>query len=498
MSLLAQRANPLGGEVGRVADFVAETLASLAGGPSRLAVINLPVPVVPVEALSAFDEPALMWDPPGGLSAVGIGQAAVLTASGGRRIAAIAEQAKALWQRIHIVDYPVYPDYPDAETAGAASSQTSAETSGSPAPRLYGGFAFAENAAEADIWRDFGDARFVLPRWLYARDGQRAWLSLAVETDDLPAAESEYLTRLDKFLYILESGQAVDVPAPKAAIVTVREADAASWRDQVEDIRAAIETRRCEKIVAARCSEVELSRPADPIAVLAELDRRYPDCYRFGFRFGPEAVFVGATPERLIQRAGDRIHTEALAGSIATASQSGAAKSAESVQAAARALLASSKDRSEQTVVVRAIEEVLRPLCAELDVPAEPEIRELRHVLHLETPISGTLRAPTHVLDLVAALHPTPAVGGAPTAAAMAWIAEREDQPRGWYAAPVGWFDASGQGEFAVAIRSGLLRGPHAYLYVGAGIVRDSDPDTELAETRLKQRAVLGALGIAR
>ena len=481
MSLLAKRANQPSSRFERALAFVAESLDAMADRRSRLAVITVPAPVAPLEVLSAFDEPAILWDPPRGPSALGIGHAAVLTASSPDRIADIARQAEALWQRVERLAMS-----PTTPGPGVISP---------PPPRLYGGFAFAEGAASSEPWREFGDARFVLPNWLYTRDNGSAWLSLIADTDTLPDAAAGHLGRLERLLYRLESNQLTGAgtsatPSPRTTIKAIHTMEPAEWRRRVEHIRAAIADRRCEKIVAAQCTAVELARPAHPVAVLGELDRCYPSCYRFGFRFGPNAVFVGATPERLIQRDGNRIYTEALAGSIAAAP--------ESMQAAARALLASSKDRSEQKVVVRAIEDVLSPLCSRLDVPAEPVIRELRHVLHLETPISGDLDAPTHVLDLVAALHPTPAVGGAPTAAAMAWIAEHESEPRGWYAAPVGWFDANGQGEFAVAIRSGLLVGQTAYLYVGAGIVQDSDPDAEMAETRLKQRAVLGALGITR
>ena len=123
-------------------------------------------------------------------------------------------------------------------------------------------------------------------------------------------------------------------------------------------------------------------------------------------------------------------------------------------------------------------------------------MRTLRQILHLHTPITGELAADAHVLDLVAALHPTPAVGGTPTADAVAWIAAHEPTPRGWYASPVGWFDAAGDGEFAVAIRSGLLAGTTATLFAGAGIVAASDPAAELAETELKLRALSDALGL--
>jgi menaquinone-specific isochorismate synthase len=116
--------------------------------------------------------------------------------------------------------------------------------------------------------------------------------------------------------------------------------------------------------------------------------------------------------------------------------------------------------------------------------------------MHLRTPIAARLAKRAHVLDLVAALHPTPSVGGVPTDRAIEWITRNEPDPRGWYAGPVGWFDAEGDGEFAVALRCGLLRGNRAWIYAGAGIVRDSDPAMEYAETNIKQTALLRALGI--
>lgn len=145
--------------------------------------------------------------------------------------------------------------------------------------------------------------------------------------------------------------------------------------------------------------------------------------------------------------------------------------------------------------MVDAIVRRLEPLCSCLHVAPEPRVRELREVLHLHTPIRGTLTRPRHVLELVEGLHPTPAVGGVPTAEALRWIPEHEPDERGWYAAPVGWFDAAGDGEFAVALRSCVLRGREAYLYAGAGIVRDSDPELEYHEMELKKQALLRALG---
>jgi menaquinone-specific isochorismate synthase len=480
--------------------FLRQSLQRAIDSAPGLVVITVPAPVAPLEALACASEYAVLWDPPSGTRYAGIGKAVELAASGRDRITALVRAAEPLWPRLCCIEHP-----------GVAPAR----------PRLFGGFAFAPGAAQTQVWRDFGDARFVLPTWLYAREPateesgpeegvERAALSLTVDTAALAGASNadrasflaRHMAAFERVSGMLEQaarqradagageGAGMGAEVESATVLETEEMDPAAWRQQIRDIHSAIDAGRCDKIVAARCTMVELSRAADPALVLAALGRRYADCYRFGYRFGPGAMFVGAPPERLIARVGDRVFTEALAGSIATEPGH--------EQAAAGALLASGKDRSEQDFVVQTIRAVLGPLCKELEVPAEPEIRALRHVLHLKTPITGTLARPAHVLDLVAALHPTPAVGGVPTDAAMAWIAEREPASRGWYAAPVGWFDDSGQGEFAVAIRSGLLCGGRAYLYAGAGIVRGSDPDAEFAETRLKQRAVLDALGVKR
>jgi salicylate biosynthesis isochorismate synthase len=452
--------------------FVADALAGLRGRASdTVAVITAPAPLVSLEAAlaAAGDAPAMLWQPPSGPGFVGAGVAAELVANGRDRVAAVARAAESLWPRLCRVQHPAV----DA-----------------PAPRLWGGLSFAPGAADAPPWSSFGDARFVLPRWCYGRDGARAWITLAVEVGAEPDERARLLAELAAVLGRLSGHGGTDArDADPIAAITELSPD--TWREQIETIRRAIVRRRYEKVVAARCTTVEMSTPIDPGAVLTRLASAYPDCYRFAFR-PRDAAFVGATPERLVALRGDRVSTEALAGSIAA---DGPAPGA--LAEAGRRLLASGKDRGEQALVVEAIAQVLAPLCGELSMPDAPEIRALRHVLHLHTPITGRLRRPAHVLELVAALHPTPAVGGAPTAAALRWIAEHEPEPRGWYAAPVGWFDAAGEGEFAVAIRSGVLRGKAAWLYTGAGIVRDSDPDAEYAETGLKQRALLGALGVS-
>lgn len=361
-------------------------------------------------------------------------------------------------------------------------------------PRLWGGLAFDEGSASSAPWTSFGDAEFFLPRFLYRTTGTSngspaSTLSLAVTAEE--ARDDAMLARLlEQFDALLDGlrQRPVDVEPDVLGESHARcdaETDDAAWIRQVEDIRRAIQGGEVEKIVAARRFRVAVRGDLPISGVLRRLGRGLRSSTRFAFRhrtqFG-DVTFLGATPERLVSRRGDVLETEALAGTM----EAGGEHAAE--------LLESGKNRHEQQLVTDSIVRRLRPLCTHLEVAERPTVRELRDMLHLHTPIRGTLASSQHVLDLVQALHPTPAVGGVPTPEAMHWIAEHESHPRGWYAAPIGWLDGRGDGEFYVALRSCVVAGDEAFLYAGAGIVGDSDPLAELRETELKTHALRKAL----
>jgi isochorismate synthase len=426
-----------------------------ASAPRRIAVTAVPAPLVPLEAARAAlpRDLAFVWEPPDGTVWVGSGAAARLDVSGAGRFEELRLAAQALWARVS-------PSLPP----------------GAPAPRLFGGLAFAPFAADDPPWTSFGDASFTLPRLAYVRADERAWVLAAAAQDEatVGAELDAVLARLQR-----SAARAPTLPPPPGA--TLAPPDRTAWHGLVGGILAEIAAGRARKIVAARRAEVRAAATIDEGAVLRRLGGQ-PTTWRFAFARGG-ATFLGATPERLVRRAGDEVLSEALAGSVAAGH--------------AGELLASSKDRAEHAMVVRAVADALAPLCATLDVPVAPQLRELRHLLHLWTPIRGRLRAPApHVLELAAALHPTPAVGGLPRADALAWIAAHEPTARGWYAGPVGWFDAAGDGELVVALRSALVHGSRAFVYAGAGIVAGSDAARELDETGLKLRGMLGALGV--
>jgi isochorismate synthase len=221
--------------------------------------------------------------------------------------------------------------------------------------------------------------------------------------------------------------------------------------------------------------------------VLERLRADYPGCFVFGVGRG-QRCFLGASPERLVRLREGTVWATCLAGSIARGTTT------EEDEHLGTALLASAKDRAEHAIVVRALCDALVGAGVELAPVGPPGLMKVRNVQHLCTPVAGRVGAGRTILELVERLHPTPAVGGFPREAALRLIREREGMDRGWYAGPVGWMDASGDGEFTVAIRSALLRGPEASLFAGCGIVAGSDPEREYAESCLKLRPILSAL----
>ncbi len=259
----------------------------------------------------------------------------------------------------------------------------------------------------------------------------------------------------------------------------------ADWCELVDDAVEAIDAGAFEKVVLARAVEVAANRPIVIPDVVRRLQGLYPSCMTFSVE-----GFVGASPELLISRHGIEVLSHPLAGTTARVGDPDADA------AAAAALLASEKDRAEHRLTVDGVAAALAPWCAALDVPDGPSVVALRNVTHLATTITGTLGAdaPGSVLDLVAALHPTAAVGGQPSAAALAWLATHERLERGRYAGPVGWVDTHGNGEWWVGIRCAEIEDKRAVLRAGCGVVAGSDGQAELAESQLKLQALLAAL----
>lgn len=318
----------------------------------------------------------------------------------------------------------------------------------------------------------------VVPRVLLGRDGRgRAWLTTVTPADESPE---------DRAAAPAAAGERVPDDDPAGVTWHDGSLSAMQWEEAVASAVRRISRGDLRKVVLARDLHASADRPLDQRVLLRRLAARYPDCYTFAC-----AGLIGATPELLISRDGDEVSSLVLAGTMPRG-----ASSAED-ERIARALLSSAKDNEEHVYAVTSLREVLAPRCETLDVAPRPQLFQLPNLQHLGTPVRGRLRPGTDdrsALTLAAALHPTAAVGGTPTAAAVELIRELENMDRDRYAGPVGWIDGNGNGEWGIALRCAQLDGNRARLFAGGGIVAGSDPATELAETQIKFRPMQTAL----
>ena len=357
---------------------------------------------------------------------------------------------------------------------------------GDVAPLAIAAFAFASATPGGD-WRGFPAARAIVPRVvLLRRDGTTTRVvNLLVE----PGEDGDAVgRRLQRALARLATWRAAVPDDGGHPCYRARpDPEPAAWKRAVASTLDDIAAGRISKLVLARTCRLEAEHPFACAAAAARLRQGYPTCTTFWLG-GAAGDFLGATPEMLVRVRGRTLATAALAGTIARGT------TATADDALARTLLASGKDRHEHAIVVEALRAALQPLCDELTLEAAPQVVRLANVHHLRTALRGRLAARAHVLDLVARLHPTAAIAGHPRAAALAALPAREGLERGWYAGPLGWFDAAGDGEFDVALRCALVRERRALLFAGAGIVAGSEPDAELDETRLKLQPLLAAL----
>ena len=363
--------------------------------------------------------------------------------------------------------------------------------------RFFGGFAFLADGPEGEGWKGFPSAVFILPRFVLERRDGAVSLFGAADPGDLPelgrrgrigsdpgfgshagpgsGAEDDSSGSMVEVLTRLGSGKGEASVRPR-------------WEDGVRRVLEAIRRGSLEKAVLARFLDVRFRREVDVPGALGFLRNENPRAHVFLFE--PEAgrPFLGAAPELLAGLRSGRFEATAVAGSMARA-----ADPFEDVRRIER-LRVSFKDRAEHRVTVEDMVEVLRPHLAQMEVGAEPAVLTLARIHHLETLIRGVADPAADILGLVEALHPTPAVCGRPRAAALELIRSAEPFDRGWYAGPIGWFDANGDGEFVPALRSAVGGGTDWRLYAGAGIVDGSEPDAEWEETALKFEPALRAL----
>ncbi|WP_416363554.1 isochorismate synthase [Pseudomonas sp. NFX183] len=355
------------------------------------------------------------------------------------------------------------------------------------APTVCGGFRFDHQVKASPAWQGFGDASLLLMTLLLVRDGDACWLlcQQRVAADDVAQRCCEHV--LNQWNALMD--RYVSGPRPTAAPHHTRDQclPRACWESKIAHALDVLRDTPLQKVVLAREVLSEFSRPINAGRTLATLASNDPGAYLFAFR-RHQACFIGASPERLVKLHNGHLQTLALAGTTRRD------PNPEHDTQLAHALLACEKNQHEHAVVVQIIQRDLAPWVAPLQVPPAPHIKRLSRVQHLATLIEGPLHPRRSLLDMVALLHPTPAVGGHERQQALEHIRQFEGFDRGWYAAPLGWLDAHGNGEFIVGLRSALLKGNQARLFAGCGIVEHSDPACEYDETCIKLAGMRAAL----
>jgi menaquinone-specific isochorismate synthase len=364
-------------------------------------------------------------------------------------------------------------------------------TARAPRVRYYGGFSFRADHVAEGVWSDF-------PRWLFhvpvfeleGEGAGDAWLRVRALVD--PGAGQETFVRLRRRAEALRAELTAlgDASAPAQPKVRGRGAatDRASWEEAVRHSLRAIRHGTVSKAVLARTLDVELDGAVDPVDVVGHLWSVNRASYVFFFEPSPGATIIGAAPETVATLRDGVFHATAVAGSIRRGDTA-----REQAELAAR-LLASDKDRSEQKIALDDMVARLGTVAHQIRTDPQPHVLTLARIQHLETEIRASVPPDVGILDLLRLLHPTPAVCGLPRDAAMAFLAEAEPFERGWYAGPVGFFDAEGNGIFVPSLRMGVSTGSGWRLFAGAGIVEGSVPELEWEETAIKFEPMLAAI----
>jgi salicylate biosynthesis isochorismate synthase/menaquinone-specific isochorismate synthase len=422
------------------------------------------------EAWFVFEQPDR-----GRAARAALGEVAHLEASGKDRFAQVAERWRSL--------------------VAAAVADPRDDPEGG-APVAVGGFAFAPEGGGSPLWAGFRPASLIVPEVALTRRASRrsapaggceVRLTLAAMAgpDDLV---QELMARLEQRLAELrEEPLPLLDPAPTGRYQVASAMPPQHYEAAVGSAVRLIHEGKVEKVVLAREVQVHAPREHDPAAVFGVLREAFPSCFVFCVGRG-DATLVAASPELLVRREGHRVSTLALAGSTRRSADPAVDDHL------GEQLLRDESYREEHAIVARRIERTLRPHAVWVAAGGEPELVRIANIQHLATPIRAQLTDPIEVLELAGMMHPTPAVGGDPAEPALELIPALEGLDRGWYAGPVGWTDGAGDGEFCVALRCALLRGALACCYAGNGIVRDSDPARELAETEIKLQALLPLL----
>jgi menaquinone-specific isochorismate synthase len=365
--------------------------------------------------------------------------------------------------------------------------QTSTTYTNARGPLLFGGFSFDPTKGRTRLWQDFPEAKLILPKYMISIEDNQTVLTTNIMLTATDAAEKVYKNHLrleQNLLSLVEKGY--DFSGSQS--FTEHEVEVKQWLDSVETVISHIEEGKLEKAVLARELQLATLSQFDIESILYRLQENQLTSYIFAFESGP-STFIGATPERLIKKKKNRLFSTCLAGSI---KRGMTIKEDEYLE---KELLNDHKNLAEHQFVVDMIAKELEIVCTSIKKPTKPSVFKAKDIQHLYTPIIGTAKQDVPLLSVLDRLHPTPALGGFPKEESLEEIRNHELLDRGWYAGPIGWMDSNGDGEFAVAIRSGLFQEKKASLFAGCGIVAKSEPQKEYEETQIKFKPMLTAIG---
>ncbi len=448
----------------------------IAKGINRSKELSMPVLISQVKEIKNIDpllffslgkrepfETRCFWsNPTNDTIIVGLGEAYTISDNGStERFETIEKMWKKLVQHTTIVD-----DFAPYSTG----------------PILMGGFSFDPLKKRTELWDHFDDAKFVLPAIMLSSYKGRTYITTNILCE--PTGTSFDESVFEQLEGLLDEGYKFQ----KITSFTKEEVQPQEWMESVRNATKKVQSGEVEKVVLAREIKLHFDDTIEADAVLARLKEEQPMSYLFAIEY-KNSCFIGASPERLIKKKAKEFLTTCLAGSI----RRGETPSED--EQLANELLSDRKNLHEHDVVVQMIKNAMKESCTSISSPTHPGILKMRDIQHLYTPVKGVAKDNVSLLTVVNRLHPTPALGGQPKQKAFEIIRELEILDRGWYGSPVGWLDTNDNGEFAVAIRSGLLNGSNASLFAGCGIVEDSEPESEYTETMIKFRPMLSALG---
>ena len=354
-------------------------------------------------------------------------------------------------------------------------------------PILFGGFTFDPENGVSGEWEGMPQAFFAVATYQLVMRNDHVYISTNyIAERENPQVFEQLCKKRDELMHTaqVKALKTYSKPIVKSSFEPYKE----EYLESIKQVTTLIRQKEADKVVIARSLALQFEEAVSSPNVLSQIILEQPESYLFGLEH-QDKLFFGASPERLVKVEKSYAYSSCVAGSVKRG------KNAEEDEKLGQSLLNDAKNRSEHQYVVDMIGNTFKENCSKYDIPSQPKLLKIRDIQHLFTPVEGQLKNNATILQLVKTLHPTPALGGVPRNRAMEVIREYEPMNRGYYAAPIGWLDAEGNGEFAVAIRSALLLQDKAFLYAGGGIVADSEPQSEYEETLVKFRPMIRALG---